>query len=65
MKRTWEVRAACTNNVHLRFLLHQVALHLLDSESLLFEPLLEVIVQKRALISVLKARFAKEVIVKT
>jgi len=40
MERTWEVRCACTNIVHLRFLLPQVALHLLDSESLLLEPLI-------------------------
>ncbi|MCR8657200.1 hypothetical protein NV377_07725 [Paenibacillus sp. T3-5-0-4] len=46
MKRTWEVRYACTNNVHLRFLFPQVALHLLGSESPLFEPLLEEVVQK-------------------
>ncbi|MCR8660160.1 hypothetical protein NV377_22930 [Paenibacillus sp. T3-5-0-4] len=46
MKQTWEVRYACTNNVHLRFLLPQVAFHLLDSESPLFEPLLEAVVQK-------------------
>ena len=46
MKRTWKVRFACTNNVHLRFRLSQVALHLLGSESPLFEPLLEEEVQK-------------------
>ena len=33
MKRTWEVRFACTNYVHLRFRLPQVTLHLLGSES--------------------------------
>gem|GEM_PF-3299609 len=37
MKRTWQVRAACTNYVHLRFLLPQVALHLLGSESPLMD----------------------------
>ena len=41
LKRTWKVRFACTNNVHLRFRLSQVTLHLLDSESPLIEPLLE------------------------
>ena len=42
LKRTWQVRFACTNNVHLRFRLAQVTLHLLGSESPLFEPLFEV-----------------------
>ena len=46
MKRTWEVRYACTNNVHLRFLLPQVAPHLLGSERPLFEPSLELVAQK-------------------
>ncbi|HIW34764.1 MAG TPA: hypothetical protein IAA29_18465 [Candidatus Paenibacillus intestinavium] len=44
MKRTWEVRYACTNNVHLRFLLPQVTPHLLGSESPLFEPSLKEVV---------------------
>ena len=38
LKRTWKVRFACTKHVHLRFRLSQVAFHLLDSESPLFEP---------------------------
>jgi len=46
MKRTWKVRFACTKHVHLRFPLSQVAVHLLGSESPLFEPLLEDVVQK-------------------
>jgi len=46
MKRTWEVRYSCTNYVHWSVLLPQVALHLLGSESPLFEPILEEVVQK-------------------
>ena len=49
-------------NVHLRFRLAQVTLHLLGSESPLFEPLFEGKFKKRTLITMIKLRGLLDVV---